>query len=304
MTSHVFAIVTRDEVWSDRALVESRLSHGIATTGEREIIATDACDEALLAEADAELARARRVLVDIPRGRVRIIVTARRGHRASTLTISHAGLSVVTTPEHATTDYELLRNQPGEGAHFPYRDISILWRNGSGSILVHEAIGHAAEHDHFSRWPDWLSVMDEPTFEFDDTGGPTRPADLLTEGPKSFRRQTFTDVPLRRMTNLVVRHRGAPFELPEPRIEIHLVNGGRYEPLTGTITLYVTAARLIDGTTTTALAPFVITETRDDIARALRGATGETERYPGVVCSREGQEIIVGSHARLLLTRF
>jgi hypothetical protein len=37
-------------------------------------------------------------------------------------------------------------------------------------------------------------------------------------------------------------------------------------------------------------------------SHALIGATGDPIRYPGVICSREGQEIFVGSHAPVMLT--
>ena len=42
-------------------------------------------------------------------------------------------------------------------------------------------------------------------------------------------------------------------------------------------------------------------ESRANIARAFIGASGEPLRYPGVICSREGQELVVGSSAPLLL---
>jgi hypothetical protein len=41
---------------------------------------------------------------------------------------------------------------------------------------------------------------------------------------------------------------------------------------------------------------------RQAIARALIGAEGHPQRYPGVICSREGQELFVASHAPVLLT--
>src|ERR1043165_2477137 len=48
---------------------------------------------------------------------------------------------------------------------------------------------------------------------------------------------------------------------------------------------------------------FTVRATRAKFAAALPGARGEPLRYPGVVCSREGQELVVGSFAPLLVTR-
>ncbi len=315
MTPSTFAIVTRDEIWacgSKRTLVQTRLSHGVATTRDREIRARDECDGLLLARAESEMTRARAALSSFGEARVRIVAAARRVHEvtssSASLSIAVAGLSLVSTPEDAQRDYEWLVGAEAAGERkvpLPtYRRIPILWRNGSGAVLLHEAIGHASEHGHFSEWPRWLSVRDEPQDAVDDTGAPAMDADLVAEPPRCFRRDTFTDIPLRRMTNVFVRQIGAPFELQDPRIEVELLAGGRYEPLDQSITLHVTAARLIDGGSTRRLAPFTISESRQAVTRALAGAAGASERYPGVVCSKEGQEVLVGSHAPELLTLF
>jgi hypothetical protein len=305
---HEFAIVIRDEIWSSTTLLERRLSHGFAFTHEREIDATDRCDDTLLAAVDAEITRARETLEHMTEARVRVVASARRVGEwmgvASSLSVAYQSLSLVSSTEFARFDYALLRSMPTGNADVSYRGIPILWRSGSGSVLLHEAAGHAAEHDHYQRWPAWLSVRDEPADAVDDTGAATTAVDLLTESPRTLRRQTFTDVPLPRMSNVIVRQRNAPFDLPSRRIEIHLLAGGRYDPLDKSVTLHVTASRLVDGSTTQPLAPFVITEPVKTIARSLSGATGEPERYPGVVCSREGQELVVASHAPLLLTSF
>jgi hypothetical protein len=306
-----FAIVTRDEIWASGSLLERRLSHGIAEPRGADIHATDACDPALLAAVDAEMTRARAALVPGPR--VRVVVTARRIGNwtgvSSSMGINYKSLSLLTTPEFAANDQSriLLAAARGEGARRPdegTREIPLVWRNGSAAVLLHEAAGHAAEHGYFTHWPQWLSVRDEPSDPVDDTGAAAAGADLFTEPPRCRRRQTFTDVPLPRMTNVVVRQLGAPFEMPARRIEIDLLAGGRYEPLDQTVTLHVTAAQLIDGSSSAPLEPFVITESAETIARSLRGARGDPERYPGVVCSREGQEVVVGSHAPLLVTLF
>ena len=118
------------------------------------------------------------------------------------------------------------------------------------------------------------------------------------------RRASFRDVPLMRMRELVATQHDAPFELPARRIEVQLVEGGAYEPLTETVTLHIASADLIDGDDVVALEPFAIRDSRTAIARSLIGATGESLRYPGVICSREGQELFVASHAPVLVTRF
>ncbi len=282
-----FAIATRDELWSQGRLLESRLQHGEAVEDEHGIVATDARDDALVDDAEAALARLREAM---PRdARVRLVAEARSDEGVSaTMTIRLGDLSVVTTPDHAAADYDLLwsaaATPPLSKRELRSRTPKpILWRNGSAAILLHEAIGHAAEENHPPiDWPPWLSV---------DLG-------------LRLRRATFRDVPLRRMSHLVARQTDAPFELPDDRIEVHLVAGGAYEPLTETVTLHVAAATQIEGGVGLPLAPFTLIETRAAIARSLLGATGDPIRYPGVVCSREGQELVVASHAPLMITAF
>ena len=276
-----FAIATRDELWSHGRLLESRLLHGEAIEDERGIAASDVRDDALVEACEREIDRLRAAMPQD--ARVRLVAEARSDEGlSSTMTVRIGALSVVTTPDHVANDYALLR-QMKPGAAPPSRRLPILWRNGSASILLHEAAGHAAEEGHPElEWPSWLSV---------DLG-------------LRLRRATFRDVPLQRMTNLVARQHGAPFDLPDDRIEIHLLGGGAYEPLTGTVTLHVAAADLIERGQTTPLAPFTLVETRAAIAHSLAGATGDPIRYPGVVCSREGQELVVPSSAPLMLTVF
>ena len=44
-------------------------------------------------------------------------------------------------------------------------------RAWNASVLLHEAAGHPAEHRQPPiRWPEWLSVRDEPPFDVDDAG--------------------------------------------------------------------------------------------------------------------------------------
>jgi hypothetical protein len=198
----------------------------------------------------------------------------------ATMTIAIDGVSIVTGPEHIDVDVAALRallalplfeRQPVDGE-------MLVWRNGSASVLLHEAIGHAAEHDHLAiAWPSWLHV----------------------DVPLRLRRAGFRDVPLLRMTTLVATCSGAPFAGIEDAVEVHLVAGGTYEPLTEMVTLHVALATYRGAR----LAPFTITKTRREVAASLAGAFGETLRYPGVICSREGQELVVGSYAPVVVTR-
>jgi hypothetical protein len=220
----------------------------------------------------------------VPELRMRLVAEARLDGITSTITASLHGHAIVTDPQHLAHDLRLLWSAAtpvaaltgGEAAdpsHLP-----MLWQNGTAAVLLHEAAGHAEEHGQIPVLPPWLSV----------------------ENPLTLRRATFRDVPLLRMANLVARQHGAPFELPSPRVEVLLVDGGHYEPLTQVVTLRIAAADLIDGNESRRLAPFDYIRPRHDIA--FLGATGDPIRYPGVICSREGQELVVGSHAPLMVT--
>ena len=256
-----FAIAQIDELWLRGKLAERRLMHGRAEENGNEIIATDARDDALVAACEAAIERMRRVIPED--ARVRLV--SRNGDAAMTVEIN--GVSIVTTPEFIAADVQLLRQPP---APRPLRPAPLVWRNGSAAVLLHEAIGHPRELNIPDvAWPDWLRV----------------------DCPIELRRASFSDVPLRRMMRVVVSHVNAPFELPDDRIEIQLVRGGAYDPLTDLVTIDVAVPR------------FTFRATRAEVAAALLGATGEPLRYPGVVCSREGQELVVGSYAPVMLTR-
>lgn len=275
-----FAIATRDELWLRGRLSETRVSHGEAIHDESGITATDTVDDALTAACGRDLERMRELVPDD--ARVRLVAIASTEETTATMTLGIGGLFVVTSPEHVREDEALLRSIVAvdpEGDAIDYRGIPIVWHNGSASVLLHEAVGHPLEHAQDGiEWPSWLDV----------------------DVPLRMRRETFRDVPLLRMTRVAARQNGAPFALPEHRIDVLLVNGGLYEPLTETVTLRIAAANY-EGRR---LPPFEIRESRQDVARALIGAAGDPIRYPGVICSREGQELAVGSFAPLLLTEF
>ena len=259
-----FRIATRDELWSHGRLLESRLSHGEAVEDALGIIATDTRDDALIAIAERELAKLREAM---PRdARVRLVAEASTEGASATMTIRRGGLSIVTDAEHAAMDDLLLQTPPLEAD----TNKPILWLNGTAAVLLHEAFGHPAEHDQPSiDWPSWLHV------------------DL---GLKK-RRATFRDVPLTRMAHVRATQIDAPFELPADYIEVTLVEGGAYDPLTEIVTLQIAVPR------------FELRATRREIAQSLIGATGDPIRYPGVICSREGQELVVPSFAPVMLTR-
>jgi hypothetical protein len=279
--SERFAIAAREELWSAGRLLESRLLHGEAIkTGDR-IDATDAADEVLLALCDRQLEELRSAVATLT-SPVRLVSRAASDETTAAIIATRNGISVVTTPEKLHDDLALIPRHPGT-AHADWRELPLVWRHGSAAVLLHEAVGHAAEHDAAPvAWPAWLSV----------------------DVPLAMRRESFRDVPLRRMTTLVGGQSGAPFMLPPTYIEVVLVAGGSYEPLDDTVSLTIVVANRVDGGTTEALAPFELRATRKDIARALVGATGEPLRYPGVVCSSEGQELIVGSYAPVMVTVF
>jgi len=285
IASAEFAIATRDELWSHGALIESRLSHGSAVDDGTSIAAIDSYDEELVRACEEAI---RPLRDDVPQdARARIVATARRERgevlREAAMTITIGGVSAVTRDVTLLRGLLALQGSGGRG------DASLVWRNGSGAVLLHEAAGHAAEHHAPAvAWPEWLTVHDEVP------GRPHSRRDLLREPPATLRRESFRDVPLPRMTNLVVRQHGAPFAPPARSIDIQLVAGGSYDPLTDLVTIDVAVS---------SAGPFTIRQPRAAIAASLIGAIGEPLEYPGVICSREGQELFVGSHAPVLVTR-
>ena len=266
-----FSIAAIDELWLHGTLAERRLMHGRAEQRGDEITAIDARDEALVARCERAMTRLRAAM---PRDAERVRLVA-RSDSEPTMTVEIGGVSIVTTPEFVEDDVQLLRGgqallpvaapTAGKSACPP-----LLWHNGSAAVLLHEAYGHPLELGMPAvEWPSWLRI----------------------DCPMSLRRASFSDVPLRRMTRVAVSHENAPFVLPSPRIDVHLVRGGAYDPLTDVVTIDVAVPR------------FTIRATRAEIAASIAGAIGEPIRYPGVVCSREGQELVVGSYAPVLVTR-
>jgi hypothetical protein len=276
IASTTFAIASRDELWLRGALSESRLMHGEARQHGQTIDATDARDEDLVQACDVAINNVRSTIAALRDARIRVVARATREDDVesveTTITISIGGVSVVTTPMDATADYTLLRALAGSKPTMALGSLPIVWQNGSAAVLLHEAIGHAHEHDAAPvSWPVWLSV----------------------DAPLVTRRETFRDVPLPRMKHLIARQTDAPFVLPNERIEVQLIAGGAYDPVTDIVTINVAVSTA---------GPFTIRRTRTQIAAALAGAAGEPIRYPGVICSREGQELYVASHAPVMIT--
>ena len=267
-----FAHAVREELWSHGRRVESRLSHGEAVDEpDGSITATDARDDTLVARAEEQLERLRAA---IPSDAiVRLVAESSTEGDSATLTVRRGNLSIVTTPETLDADLALLRNAgvPPAGP-VASRRRPILWKHGTAAVLLHEAHGHPLEHNHSPLpLPEWLQV----------------------EVPLKPRRATFRDVPLLRMQHVHVTQTHAPFAIPLDAVEVTLIDGGAYEPLTERITIRVAAS---------SIGRFVLEEPRAAIT--FLGAHGDPQRYPGVICSREGQELVVGSRAPTLLTSF
>ena len=271
-----FAIASRDELWLRGTLTESRLVHGQARQQGQIIDATDARDPRLVRACDDGIDAVRSMMADFGDARVRAVVRATRENDfeavETTMTIAIGGLSVVTTPAEAAIDSALLRRLADAKPAMSINSLPIVWQNGSAAVLLHEAIGHANEQGSAPvSWPSWLSV----------------------DAPLVTRRETFRDAPLPRMKHLVARQTGAPFAPPGRHIDVQLIAGGAYDPVTDVVTINVAVSTA---------GPFTIRRTRTQIAAALAGAAGEPVRYPGVICSREGQELYVASHAPVMIT--
>ena len=265
-----FAHAVREELWSRGRRIESRLSHGSAIErADGSITATDARDEAFVARAETLLERLRAAMpVD---ALVRIVAEAGTEGEVAAMTVRVGALSIVTDDEHVQDDLRLMRSAGSSAVNATPRR-PIVWRNGTAAILIHEAHGHPLEHG-------------RPPLEL--------PPWLHADVPMRMRRATFRDVPLLRMEHVLVAQENAPFDVPKDAIEVHMVDGGGYEPLTDTVTIRVSAS---------SAGAFELVAGRHELA--FLGAEGEPQRYPGVICSREGQELVVGSFAPAVVTGF
>ena len=286
----MFAIATRDELWIDGTLAERRLSCGSASDEGGKIIATQTDDEELIRACDAQIDQLREDVDE--NARVRLVASARRIRGVvipdKTMTITIDGVSIVSR------DASVLRRALAIPKTIDRTDLPIVWRGGSAAVLLHEAVGHAAEHHAKPvKWPEWLRVQDIPHFSIDDVGNFAKGVSLIDGPPACFRRESFRDVPLRRMTNVLVRQTRAPFRVPKQSIDVHLVAGGSYDPLTDVVTIQVAVS---------SAGPFTFRRKRKDVAKSLVGAQGAPIEYPGVICSREGQELAVGSAAPVMIT--
>lgn len=216
-------------------------------------------------------------------------------------------LALVTSPKHLELDLDRLRRAaakpPSTLTSLP-GPVPSLWTGGTGGVLLHEAVGHPAGRTSPVSWPDWLRVIDDPAIESFETrirGEIEHSRNLLREAPEQMRRASFRDHPMPRMSNLVAVAEGAPFELPETRIEISMATGGDWDPVSDVVRLHVSLSWLVTDSSRVGLAPFVLTAPRPTIAAALVGARGPEIRYPGVLCSEHGQRLPVGTWAPDLL---
>ncbi len=226
----------------------------------------------------------------------------------------HGRVSIVSAPEAIGDDVSWLHALTADESRPSDVDplsFPLAWMGGSASVLLHEAVGHPSERSaRRVALPAWLAVSDDPSAShlggsgLDDCGASLQVRDLtLNEHPSALRRWSFRDVPLRRMTNLVVTSRAvAQAELPDPRVEIHLVGGGHWDALDDNITVEVLIADLVSGGERRRLTPFRYRATRREVARRLEGAFGDLTPYRGVICSDEGQHLPVGSLAVGIVT--
>ena len=291
-------MASRDELWLRGVLLERRTTYGQAVVRDGVLHARDVlADARLLAACDDAALRAEPLVRALTDARVRLVTTCDSATEATTtLTITIDGVSIVSDAEHADDDAAVLRAlvaQPPTAAYV--EPLPLVWRNGTAAVLFHEAAGHPAEHGAPPlAWPQWLEVRDVAK---------AGDADLLRgELPRALRRATFRDVPRPRMSRVVVAQRDAPWPTPRSHVEVLLVAGGGYDAVTDEVTLRIAIADRIDGERRTRLAPFALQAPRARVARAVAGARGEPRRYPGVICSREGQELVVGSFAADVLT--
>jgi hypothetical protein len=332
---HLFASATRDETWTlargGITLLEEKYERGLARThvarggfeieasdhfGAKEKDIADALDRSLAEPMDEMVAECDE---GVPL-RIRSIRESRylrsdsveKLSTTSALTITTAAnRSVITTPQLLHQHLQLLLSlADAEEEVTDYRAVPMEWSNGTAAVLLHEAIGHPAQHGAGGTWPQWLSAADEPgsnpfgEMSVDDCGIPAQSVELNGARPLlPWRRTSYRDAPLRRMSNLVIRAHGVSALPPARRLIVRLVAGGHYDPLTDRVSLVVSSSEMVDGASRRVLAPFTVHESRSAIAEALLGSLGSPMVYPGVACFDEGQRVFAGSSAPPLITR-
>src|SRR5205085_9651363 len=127
----------RDERWERGVLAESRQSQGEAVTRGRQILARDKLDDRALRDAcDAEMDRVRRAIEPFRDARVRGVVTATPLGLEATISITIAGVSVVTSPDRAAADYQMLKSLLRPSGTARPSAAQIVWRNGSAAVLL------------------------------------------------------------------------------------------------------------------------------------------------------------------------
>lgn len=258
---------------------------------------------------------------------VRLLATARYVARDDTDLFQRSAVVAVTIPycgeslSAACSPYRLIevtRRMTALAQSEPQREIynvgsvPMIWSEGSGALLLHEALGHPVELNASPlSWPDWLHVFDDPISKgigssiLDDCGHEVEQRELTAgEQPSALRRESFRDVPMRRMTNLRVAGSSFPVEVPHRYVDIFLAGRGRYDRVTDEVSLRVLIADLVHDSRRTRLHPFALSIPRKAIPRTILGTTGGAGAvdYPGVICSDEGQQLAVGSAAPILLT--
>lgn len=230
--------------------------------------------------------------------------TLRRGSTIHYLTVATKSFrcSLLSTEVQPLLDQRWTRHEnaidPDEAAKLP-----LLFRNGTGAVVAHEAIGHPSE---LAPSPMDLTfeVYDRPCGslfdrDFDDRGDRIGDANLgAGEQPKAFRVGEWRHLPIRRMTNLLLSASEAVN--PPPRhLAIDLIE--RATIADGAVHLHVASAFIVDETIgQRAVRPFSLSFARTSFAE-FRPASLSATTYPGVLCSAEGQRIPVGSRSIDLL---
>lgn len=315
----IFSTASIDESWPDGRRRELRVGWGSARHDDHTIMATDDLPSTeqneLLSQCESEAVLWHELLRLFDRqliARIHVSVRQVEGRppsMTSVATLARPGredVSVVTTRDDAADDWNRLTfdDRLGSAVSEDIRRLPFMWRGGSAAVLLHEVIGHASEERAPAlRWPKWLRVRDIPFSAFDDCGEATVAVDLLSEGPHTWRRESFRDVPLRRMSGLTALAEGSPaIQLPDEYVEIDLVSDGSFDSLTDVARVRVAVAWVVRRDSRRLLEPFVLRCSRRAVAGALVGMGGDPVRYPGVLCSSEGQTLYVASSAADLLT--